>query len=142
MTATLTAIDQPIASSDKREASLRTDHRSSRRILALVAAALLAVGAFSVTTPEPAHAADWQGRWYGWDLQFNRRETNNLMFGSGVAAIVSSRIPGPAGWAATAVILTYTAYAGWVYNNGGCMKFRVTYLGGITPAHYFGGYCR
>lgn len=73
----------------------------------------------------------------------DRNQTNDVMLGAGAATAASIGIPDPTVSKVVAASLgTYTAYANWVYNRGGCLKLRVTYAGGVYPAHYFGGHCK
>jgi len=91
----------------------------------------------------PVTADPWVRRWYGWDFELNRRQTNMIMLGANSAAIASLGIPDPTVSKVLAGTLgMYVGYAGWAYNNGGCMKFRVTYVLHVIPSHYFGGNCR
>ena len=91
----------------------------------------------------PVTADPWVHRWYGWDLLFNRNQTNNIMFGLAGAAVASLWIPDPTVTKiATAALGLLAGYANWVYNRNGCVKLRVTYTGGTIPGHYYGGSCR
>lgn len=82
-------------------------------------------------------------RWYGWDLLFNRRQTNNIMLGMAGVAVGALWIPDPViSKIAASALGGLTGYANWAYNRGGCIKLRVTYIGSPIPGHYYGGYCR
>jgi hypothetical protein len=91
----------------------------------------------------PVVADPWVRRWYGWDLEFDRNQTNNIMLGLAAVAIRSLFITDvTVSKIATAVATGLAAYANWVYNRGGCLKMRITYTLGVIPGHYYGGNCR
>jgi hypothetical protein len=81
----------------------------------------------------------WQ--WFGVQVLTNRNETNNLMFGATAGAVLASRLPPPYGWFISGVGALYAAYAGWIYNRGGCLGFTVTYWGAVYPWYYYGWPC-
>lgn len=125
-------------------ATLATNRNTGipRRTLSVVVLFSLLSMFLVISNAPKADAATVGRRWYGADLYLNRNETNNLMAGAGIAGIAAA-MPEPALSKIVAASLgAYVVYANWVYNRGGCMKFRVTYTGGVYPAHYFGGYCR
>jgi hypothetical protein len=83
--------------------------------------------------------------WYKLDVLTNRWETNSLMLGVTTGALIASKLPPPYSWIITIGGGIYAAYANWVYNNGGCMKFMMTYWGGLYVWHYYPWnhwYCR
>lgn len=91
----------------------------------------------------PVVADPWVRRWYGWDLLFDRNQTNNIMLGLAAVAIRSLFITDvTVSKVATAVASGLAAYANWVYNRGGCLKMRITYSLSVIPGHYYGGSCR
>ena len=90
----------------------------------------------------PVTADPWFKRWYGWDFEFNRRQTNNIMFGMGFATATAMGIPDPTiSKILGAGLAGLGAYAGWVYNRGGCIKVHITYTRHFIPGHYYGGNC-
>jgi hypothetical protein len=117
---------------------------AKRRLWMVMAALLISLGVASASTAQEADALSIDRRWYGFDVLLNRNETNNLMFGSGTAAIAAAFVPDPtASKIVAGVLALYTGYANWVYNRGGCMKFRyVPATRSVIAGHYFGGYCR
>jgi hypothetical protein len=114
-----------------------------RVVLVAVALILGMVGSTAVSSGD-AHALAMTRRWYGADIELDRRETNLLTAGAAGAAAVSTAIPDPTlskVVAASAGVLA--AYAAWVQGQGGCVKLRVMYWRPhIVPGHYFGGRCR
>lgn len=91
----------------------------------------------------PVTADPWVKRWYGWDIELNRRQTNNVMLGMSGAAAASLGIPDPfISKVVAGSLAVLTGYANWAYNNGGCLKLRVAYNGWTVPGHYYGGNCR
>ncbi len=94
-----------------------------------------------VAYPVNADPRFW--RWYGWDYQYNRNQTNNIMFGWGLGAVAALAVPEPTLSKALAGALgASTAYANWVYNRGGCLRSTTLWSGQTFTSHYYGGYCR
>jgi hypothetical protein len=91
----------------------------------------------------PAVADPWVRRWFGFEFQLNRNQTNNVMFGQAGAAVAALWIPDvTVSKVAASALGASSGYANWVYNRGGCLKFTVTYWGQVSMGHYFGGNCR
>jgi len=91
----------------------------------------------------PVTADPWMHRWYGWDLEFNRRQSLLIATGYSVTAVATMAIPEPTVSKFAGIVLGgMSTYAGWVYNNGGCIKLRVSYIGASVVGHYYGGNCR
>jgi hypothetical protein len=112
--------------------------------LVIFAIAFCGFSALTATVSvDKADAMTYQSRWYGMDVQLNRRETNNLMFGWGAATAVAAAIPHPVARAVGGVAFGLsTAYANWAYNRGACLKFQLYLTRTFSVNHYYGGSCR
>lgn len=86
--------------------------------------------------------------WWNTTVYFNRKETNNLAFGTGAAAAIAAAIPDPTISKIVAGLMgVSTAYLAWIYNQNKCVKM-VSY-GHVTSAVWqpysgkeAGGYCK
>jgi len=124
------------------EAAARSLSPMARRIFAVFAVCFCVMSVNAVTA-DRADAMSFQWRWYGGDAQLNRNETNNLMFGWAGASAVAQFIPHPVlARIASGGFTLAAGYAGWIYNRGGCLKFRIFWNGQVYPAHYYGWPCR
>ena len=113
----------------------------TNKVVMLIASLAIVLSAVSIQSQQ-ADALTSSRRWYGMDVQLNKRETNLLTAGSAGAAAIAVLIPDPTLakiFAVTAGV--YAGYASWVQSSGGCLKFRVTYTRQVIPAHYYGWPC-
>lgn len=82
-------------------------------------------------------------RWWGIEVQLDRRQTNLVMFGAAYAAVAGLWIPDPFLSKVIASILgLFSGYAGWAYNEGACIAMGRNWAGGYWIWHYYGGSCR
>ena len=87
--------------------------------------------------------------WWNTTVYFNRKETATAAFAAGGVAAIAILIPDPTiAKVVAAGAGLGTAYAGWIYNNGNCLKF-VFYGHGVVGNVWqpYGGseagrYCR
>ncbi len=79
-------------------------------------------------------------------VYLNRNETNKLMFGTGLAAIITGKV-----WYIAVPFGTITGYANYVYNEGRCIKVKIIPVStkgfanwelGSYGGDHAGGYCR
>jgi hypothetical protein len=83
--------------------------------------------------------------WYKVDVLANRSETNKIASGAAGIAAFAGAVGGWPGRILAGGLGIYSAWAGCIYNNGGCVKFNVTYWGGIYAWYYYPWnhrYCR
>lgn len=91
----------------------------------------------------PVNADPWIRRWFGYEFQLTRNQTNNVMLGMGGATAASFVIPdGTVSKIFGALLAWSTGYANWIYNRGGCLKVAVSYIGQGWTSDYYGGNCR
>ena len=85
--------------------------------------------------------------WWNTTVYFNRKETNTLGWGSGSVAAIFAAVPDPTiSKVLAAGAGLATAYVGWIYNDGKCVKF-VYYGHAVNVWQPYGnseagGYCK
>jgi hypothetical protein len=82
---------------------------------------------------------EFDQRWYGFDILFNRSETNDMIFAEGVTGLLA--IPEPIVTKVLgALAIVGASYTAWIYNKGECLAIRVSPVS-ITPDYHNGQYC-